>query len=153
MQLLHHARSLSVASILCLFACGTTTQPKTTQDAGLSDPNHDPCTQPGDQGNELHVGEYCTAGSTTCGNNINTNANAAFACTLDEDPTANLAMCTKPCSWNGDCGSNAVCTGDHSDTQGPFGCVPAACTCDPGIPFPPGTDAGSYDAGWMDGGW
>jgi hypothetical protein len=86
-----------------------------------------------------------------CEQNLSANPDDAFVCTLEQDPTAPLAMCTKACSWNGDCGENAICQGDPSQPTGPKGCVPSACDPgDPGVPNPP--DAGTPSDGGADAG-
>jgi hypothetical protein len=146
-------RALAViGSIFLAVACSPSNSSpdagSSAQDAG-HDPKHDSCTQPGDKGNNLHVGEYCTASDGVCEANLNLPGGTmnAFVCTLEDDPTASLAMCTKPCTWNGDCGDNAICEGDPCNPGGPSGCVPSACSPgDPGITSPAGAGDGGADA-------
>jgi hypothetical protein len=73
------------------------------------------CGQPGDPGNALGVGKYCT-GQGDCG--------AGTICTHLFDPT--VYFCTKACSSNGasnQCGDGAVCQCQSVQC----GCVPAVC--------------------------
>jgi hypothetical protein len=122
----------------------------TAKDGGLLDPAHDPCTQPCSQGNELKVGEYCTHSGGECDTN-DVAAGQAYLCTIDQDTKASLSMCTKACTFNEDCGTHAICTGDPTSPNGPRGCVPTACSSDPGHPKS-AADAGSPDAGSADAG-
>jgi hypothetical protein len=81
---------------------------------------------PGNVGNDLGVGKYCTSNGTECGGFSITNA---WICTLSQAPTA-APFCTKPCSNDGQCGTGAFCRGDTNDAGmevGLKGCVPAAC--------------------------
>ena len=136
-----------LASAPCLLAIGAIACSAPTgkvSDGGLADPNHSACSQPGDMGNELKVGEYCVEGAATCTSN-NIAAGDAYICTLDGDPTSPEAFCTKACTWNGVCGTNAVCVG--SGATGPKGCVPTACTDDPGVTSVPDGGSGPADAG------
>jgi hypothetical protein len=74
-------------------------------------------------GNELGVGMPCTLNGKQCNHN---DIHALF-CTIDQDSTADLIMCTGPCSQDSDCGSGAFCEGDPSNPGGPKGCVPTSC--------------------------
>lgn len=75
-------------------------------------------------GNELGVGQPCSKGGFQCPF-IETGKEASF-CTVDFDDT-NLAFCTKPCVDDGDCGTDAVCTGDPDKPDSDKGCTPASC--------------------------
>jgi hypothetical protein len=81
-------------------------------------------------GNDKFVGQPCTKGGNECASH-NFFAGEATFCTLDWSADAALAMCTKPCSADSDCGNDAVCTSDPNDPGGSKGCVPTACTTAP----------------------
>lgn len=75
------------------------------------------CTQPGDLGNELGVGEYCTPQGGQCADN-----DTAQLCLADA--SQDEWMCTRiGCTAETDCGTGAGCliTDDGS------ACVPCAC--------------------------
>lgn len=116
--------------ILALIAACSSGQ-DTTTDAG-NNPNcavDGGCVPCGARGNELHVGEYCTRGGGQCDDNgIGGNA---ILCTVDFQPTAPVAMCTRVCRFNSECGSNAICAEDPMDPS-QKACVPTACA--PGHP-------------------
>jgi hypothetical protein len=73
------------------------------------------CGQPGDPGNELGVGKYCT-GFTECSGLM-----ASFCANLGGD--AQLHFCTMACSAGGNCGAGATC----QCQGGQCGCVPDSC--------------------------
>ena len=73
------------------------------------------CGQPGDPGNELGVGKYCT-GFTEC-----MGSKAAFCANLGGDQK--LHFCTMTCTMGGSCGSGATC----QCQGGQCGCVPDSC--------------------------
>jgi hypothetical protein len=83
-----------------------------TSDSGLSTT----CGHPGDMGNELGVGKYCT-GLTDC------LGQSAGICAVIGDPNAHF--CTKTCTQgnNASCGSNAQCACQGSQC----GCLPNSC--------------------------
>lgn len=70
------------------------------------------CGQPGDKGNELGVGEYCT-GFTCTG--------MANLCATLGDPK--LHFCTMTCTAGGNCGTGATC----QCQGGQCGCFPDSC--------------------------
>jgi hypothetical protein len=90
--------------------------------AGLPPPS-DPCLPV--CGNEQFVGQPCTKDGGECNEHV---GRGAGFCTVDFDDTTTLAYCTRPCDEDADCGTDAVCTGDPADPDGPKGCIPAACT-------------------------
>jgi hypothetical protein len=151
--------ALLACCALSLVACSNAPSQSTTDsgtackaaDGGLLDTKHEACTQPCSTGNELKVGMYCTASGNECDYN-NVQAGEAYLCTLSQEPQASLAMCTKACSYNEQCGTVSVCTGDPADTSptAPRGCVPSACTDDPGrtkAQYMAALDGGMGDAG------
>ena len=92
-------------------------------------------------GNELGVGQPCTAGGGEC--NRWFDVDGAFFCTIDFIAAPELRMCTRPCANASDCGSDAVCQGDPDDADSEDSeksCVPTRCAADP-------VDAGVVDAG------
>ncbi|HEY4239189.1 MAG TPA: hypothetical protein VGM88_05210 [Kofleriaceae bacterium] len=76
------------------------------------------CGQPGDQGNELGVGLYCTSITDCFG------TSGAPLCAVLGDPNAHF--CTKTCTMGDDasCGTNASCT---CNTSNQCGCTPNYC--------------------------
>src|SRR5258708_15863983 len=74
------------------------------------------CGAPGDQGNELGVGKYCTQGGGQC------QGLQASICSADIQLNGS-GLCSKSCSTDADCGTGAVC---FQDTLGK-GCEPVAC--------------------------
>lgn len=81
-------------------------------------------------GNDKFVGQPCTKGGNECAGH-NFFAGEATFCTLDWSADAALAMCTKPCGADSDCGNDAVCISDPNDPGGSKGCVPSACATAP----------------------
>jgi len=73
-------------------------------------------------GNELGVGMTCSAGTGECGVN---GLSGAIACSLDVIPESDFNICTKGCTSDADCGSEAVCAEDPEGRG--MGCIPAAC--------------------------
>ena len=118
---------LMIASV----GCGAAAAP----DAGPNVPAGS-CGQPGDTGNELGVGRFCSPGGREC-----TTAPQARLCVADLSPGDGQWFCTKLCSSDMDCGMDAVCIGDSRGRA----CLPARCA-------PPPMDAGPADAGALDGG-
>jgi|GEM_PF-6914665 len=109
-----------LALILCtsLTACGDDGGSANTPDAACVGATG--CNGACEKGNELGVGAYCTAGGGEC---ANTPMRAAPFCTVDTSNT-DLQFCTRTCTTNADCGSNARCA---SDGSGPSGCFPNFC--------------------------
>lgn len=75
-------------------------------------------------GNSWGVGRYCSAGGGECADTPN---RLAPFCTLDFEPDAELAMCTRPCQDDSQCGENAICRSETGDDEGSKGCVPMFC--------------------------
>ncbi len=92
------------------------------------------CIMPGDKGNSLKVGQFCTQSGGEC--DLNTGNGEAYLCTVDQEHGAALPMCTKACFLNSECGEGAICTDGepaHKCSHGK-GCVPKRCTDnDPGL--------------------
>jgi Copper type II ascorbate-dependent monooxygenase, C-terminal domain len=79
-----------------------------------------PCAMPGDPGNDVGVGKFCSAGSGQCGGN-----GAAALCLADFTQGAFANFCTLQCQASAECGTDAIC--------GPSKiCIPAKCTGDGG---------------------
>lgn len=75
------------------------------------------CAKPGDKGNELGVGTYCSPGGHEC-------AEFPFAGLCLAEVGQDQWFCTKiSCKTDAECGTDAVC---HMDPQG-SGCVPKKC--------------------------
>jgi hypothetical protein len=107
-------------TLVCACTSATTPGPGASIDAPVT-VHHDAapattaCGTPGDPGNELGVGKYCTA-IADC------NGLPASLCAVIADPNAHI--CTEPCSSGSmTCGTNASC-----QCQGALcGCVPNSC--------------------------
>jgi hypothetical protein len=80
------------------------------------------CGKPGDPGNTMGIGQYCTT-TNDC-----TNSNAPI-CANDFYPARKTFFCTNSCDAPGTgtrgCGADATCTKDRD--SGLYGCVPTAC--------------------------
>jgi len=87
----------------------------------LPPPSH-PCLE-GQCGNDLGVGQPCTQGTGECSDYA---TGQAVFCTIDFSET-DLWFCTRPCVFDADCGSGAICDGDPDDPQSGKGCVPTDC--------------------------
>ena len=116
--------------------------PDSGSDSGLMVPAGS-CGQPGDMGNELGVGRFCTPGGRQCAT-----APQARICVVDLSPADMQWYCTRLCSADSDCGTDAVCIGDARG----MGCLPARCApprpdAGTGTDAGAGTDAGTGDAG------
>jgi hypothetical protein len=83
------------------------------------------CTQPGQAGNSVGVGKFCTKGGNQCRDN-----GAAIFCTVDYVPDVPDWYCTAFCTGDGDCGDNAYCSGSG---MGGRGCIPARCGGTPSV--------------------
>jgi hypothetical protein len=100
--------------IAMLAACGGSTADDPMVDAATSGLDKQ-CGEPGDTGNDLGVGKYCSQLSDCSG--------AASICAILGDPDAHF--CTKTCTQGSTdaCGTNATC----ACMGGPCGCVPNTC--------------------------
>lgn len=78
------------------------------------------CGAPGDLGNDLGVGKYCTQGGGQC-QGLN-----ASICSADIQLNGS-GICSKACNTDADCGTGAVC---YQDTLGK-GCEPVSCQTSP----------------------
>src|SRR5579862_3679646 len=88
------------------------------------------CGAPGDKGNELGVGKYCTQGGGQC---LGTKAPI---CSADIQLNGQ-GICSKACNTDADCGTGATC---FQDTLGK-GCKPDVCTTHPPTAPPKPTTA------------
>jgi hypothetical protein len=149
-----------MAVVFCT-ACGSSSAPA-MEDAGKETGTHvdsgkpsdagepfSACGHPGDKGNSLGIGQYCTA-STDCPGTAPICSNIENS---DADPTLNTFFCVIPCTGceaPGFCGSGASCVCEAPDK---CGCTPVTCsaiipegglaTCPPEA----GVDSGTKDAG------
>jgi hypothetical protein len=103
---------LTILSVLVL-ACGDA-----SQSARPDGPLETGCGKPGELGNSLGVGKYCTRGGHECASN-----SFALFCTVTYEPSA-PAFCTNACTRDPDCGDGAYCSGSG---MGLTGCLPAVC--------------------------
>ena len=102
-----------------LVACGSKTNP--AHPDAMVDAFSSSCGEPGDQGNELGIGHFCT-GLDDCANTP-----SAPLCSIIGDNTTHF--CTKTCSATGSatqCGTNPAATCECND-QNESGCTPNTC--------------------------
>lgn len=78
------------------------------------------CGNPGDKGNNLGVGKYCTKGGGQCSGTQSPYCSADFR---SDVPT----FCSRPCASDNDCGTAAKCVGSGLEK----GCEPIACSAPP----------------------
>jgi hypothetical protein len=160
----HRSRTLStwssllgLVSVVACAACGSSSVPAET-DAGGHDASKpadaakpvdaskdatpfSACGHPGDKGNSLGVGQYCTG--TGCP------ATAPICSSIEnvDGGTENTFFCVQPCtpcSPAGFCGSGASCV---CKAAGECGCTPDSCTA-----IIPDAGAGVCEGGTTDGG-
>lgn len=129
-------RALALWIAVASVGCG---QPANAGDAGsdaaLSVPSGS-CSQPGDHGNDIGVGEFCTPRGSECAA-----TSQAQLCLAQVAPAEGQWFCTRLCTSDAQCGTGAVCDGDGRGSA----CIPARCA-------PPPDDAGvSTDTGGADG--
>jgi hypothetical protein len=105
-----------------LASCGGVSGTGTTMD--MSSPPSC-CGKPGDTGNSLGVGKYCT---DPTGVECRANSMAKVCSSLGDTPQRHTTFCTMQCDPNatGFCGENAACT--YSTVNKAYGCTPNACT-------------------------
>ncbi len=77
-------------------------------------------------GNELGVGQPCSAGGNECSDFFNVQGGAPL-CSVDFDSNAPIHICTRLCSVDSDCGSGGLCRRDPATPEVPLGCTPASC--------------------------
>jgi hypothetical protein len=117
--------AISLALAFALAACGSGDDAAPPVDADVTPAES--CVRPGDHGNSLGIGEYCTPGGNQC---------SAFdlAPLCLADVAQDQWFCTRiGCDANTDCGAGAGCLLE----AGGSACVP--CRCDPrglGCPQP-----------------
>jgi hypothetical protein len=96
---------------------------------------------PGQSGNAMNVGAYCSPGGNQCSQYAH-----AQICAIDVEPDNGGKFCIKiGCNTNDECGAGACCTGNGGAIHA---CVPSGCVADdagacPPIPEP---DAASPDS-------
>ena len=96
------------------------------------------CGQPGDEGNSIGVGRFCTRSGGECAVN-----SGARLCVADLAPDQMQWFCSRLCTTDADCGESAVCVGDSRGS----GCTPAECAPEPEDGGMPMSDAGAADGG------
>ncbi len=104
-----------IVVIAFAFACGNST-PKKAPDAAV-DAFASTCGKPGDTGNELGIGKFCTSFSDC--------PSTAPLCSVIGDSTTHF--CTKTCTTQGsttECGTNTTCECNSSNQ---CGCTPNSC--------------------------
>jgi hypothetical protein len=99
-------------------------------DAANDAPVTQGCVQPGDHGNEIGVGEFCTPGGTEC-------PPGAPLCLATAAPEEDQWFCTRLCDEATNCGADAFCLLEARGSA----CVPNRC-----VDGDAGSDAGT-DAG------
>jgi hypothetical protein len=108
---------LVIVAIAVAGACGSSTKPA-HPDAAI-DAFASACGLPGDPGNELGIGKFCTALADCVGTPM------APLCSIVGDSTTHF--CTKTCSSTGSasqCGTNTTCS---CNTSNQCGCTPNTC--------------------------
>jgi hypothetical protein len=109
---------IAVLAAIVTIACSDSTK-KTPDAAATVDAFSSTCGMPGDTGNDVGVGKFCTS-LADCSGNM-----AATLCSSFGDPSTHF--CTKTCSSTGSagqCGSNASCACNSSNQ---CGCTPNNC--------------------------
>jgi hypothetical protein len=111
-------RMLLLAAALALSACGGDDTAATSADMRAGADFASLCGHPGDKGNSLGVGKYCSKLS---------DCNGAMANLCSVLGSSNTFFCTFQCSGNPDlgseCGENASC----QCQGGQCGCYPSSC--------------------------
>jgi hypothetical protein len=128
------AAILVVTIVVAAPACGDSDGANGEADAGPTAPAAS-CVQPGDEGNENGVGDFCTPGGGECGG-------LAPLCLADAAPGEEQWFCTRLCSEDEQCGTEARCIGDDRGRA----CVPERCLGD----MPPDDAGADDDAGTND---
>lgn len=102
--------------LVAAMSCSSSSGSKKTPDAAV-DAFSSTCGHPGDTGNELMIGKFCTSFGDC--------PSTAPLCSVIGDPTTHF--CTRTCSMAGSdaaCGTNTTCTCNSSNQ---CGCTPNAC--------------------------
>ena len=133
-----HVRTSTLISLACFgfltVAVVACTKEEVTNDAGDMATSGDMvtrscCGKPGDPGNSLGVGKYCTSAA---GVECRTNTSATVCSQLLQDPSRPTYFCTQQCApdaGTNTCGDGAKCTMDKGTQQ--WGCVPTPCVDTP----------------------
>ncbi len=111
-------RAATLALALLFFGCGGDTTTATAQDMTVGRDLASLCGHPGDTGNSLGVGKYCTKLS-----DCTSNTKATLCTILGSD---NTYFCTFACTGSdlgSECGENATC----QCQGGQCGCYPSSC--------------------------
>ena len=116
-------RWLAIACLVVVGACGTA-GPLSSGDGGVADADSGAasCGAPGDRGNAVGVGKYCTV-LADCSNNLQ-----ASICATSGEPTQRYctSFCYPPDAGGANpCGVGASCRCDRM--LGLCSCVPDAC--------------------------
>ena len=116
-------RAAFLVLALALAGCGgDDTTSMTTHDLATPGPVHDMasiCGHPGDTGNSLGVGKYCTTLS-----DCSSNSKATLCSIIGSDNSYFSTMaCSSPADLATECGENATC----QCQGGQCGCFPDAC--------------------------
>jgi hypothetical protein len=90
------------------------------------------CGKPGDTGNSVGIGKYCTMGGTECtGNMMATVCSAGFFAGTNFCTLAGTCMCPAgmlSCAAPANCAENTLCQCSTTGmTAGLCGCTPASC--------------------------
>ena len=137
--------ALLLTSLLSLAACGDDDDVAPARDLGVDAFVMAPaesCAQPGDVGNDIGIGTFCTPRGNEC---------RAFPlaglCLAAAAPSERQWFCTRLCERDDQCGADARCFGDARGMS----CVPSRCL-DPVEDGSAAIDGGDVDAGALDGG-
>ncbi len=123
-------RVLSVAFVVALAGCGGGTNPSPSLDLSMSGGGdleiYSLCGRPGDTGNSIGVGKYCTTTSMCMGQM------ASVCSTVMPIPQGPTYFCTTFCDItaanpNAACAENASCTCLSASNPSLCGCVPNVC--------------------------
>ncbi len=116
-----HVLRLALAAVL-LAACGSSSSPA---DMSATPDLYSICGHPGDKGNSLGVGQYCTMPFGEC------TGMASICSTLG---STNTYFCTMSCTPPNDggmpvtnCGENAYCQCGSGQMASGCGCYPTSC--------------------------
>jgi len=107
------------AALAWLVACGGGGGGTVTHHDAMVDAFASTCGHPGDTGNELGIGKFCTSLSDC------TTTVSAPLCSILGDPTTHF--CTETCSATGSAGQCGTATTCTCNTSNQCGCTPTVC--------------------------
>jgi hypothetical protein len=110
-----HPTVIIWALVLCAMGVGCSD----SSDASQTGVPASSCAQPGDTGNENGVGRFCSPDGGEC-------SGLAPMCLADVAPAEGQWFCTRLCTEDDQCGSDARCIGDERGSA----CVPEHCLGD-----------------------